>query len=175
MPIISRDKPRDFVPAPEGSHTAVCVDVVDLGLVDGAFGPKMKIRLVWQLEERRPDGKPWLVSGWYTNSLNEKSRLRPLLEAWRGRAFTPEELGGFDLEDLVGSGCLLQVIHNPTPKGIFANVASIMKLPKGMEAPRVADYTRVSKREGYRAPELPTDPADDWTPGADEPSDEVPF
>ena len=38
------------------------------------------------------------ISATYTLSLGERSNLRKMLESWRSRAFTPEELQGFDLE-----------------------------------------------------------------------------
>ena len=57
------------------------------------------------------DGKPFLISRRYSLSLHEKSSLRRDLESWRGRAFTQEELRGFDLEVLIGVGCLVSVVH----------------------------------------------------------------
>ena len=37
----------DFVPAPAGLHRAVCVDVIDMGLIDtGKFGVQDVVRLV---------------------------------------------------------------------------------------------------------------------------------
>jgi hypothetical protein len=53
--------------------------------------------------DERGDRAPFLVSKRYTLILNEKGNLRPMLEAWRGRKFAPQELKGFDLERLLGS------------------------------------------------------------------------
>jgi hypothetical protein len=36
-----------YPPAPEGLHHGVCVDIVDLGIVETSFGPKPKWMLVW--------------------------------------------------------------------------------------------------------------------------------
>ena len=48
----------DFVPAPAGLHRAVCVDVIDMGLIDtGKFGVQDVVRLVWQTEAMGADGK----------------------------------------------------------------------------------------------------------------------
>lgn len=77
------------------------------------------------------DGQPYVVSGFYTNSLNEKSRLRPMLESWRGRPFTEEELDGFDLQNVLGKPCLLSVIH----KDGKARVSGASALTKGMDKP----------------------------------------
>jgi hypothetical protein len=98
-----RDNKKAFTPAPEGLHQAVCVDVVDLGLVEGPWGAKPTVEIRWELDLTHEEtGRPFLVSKRYTLTLNEKGNLRPMLEAWRGRKFTPQELEGFDLERLLG-------------------------------------------------------------------------
>lgn len=63
-----------------------------------------------------------------TNCLGPKANLRKLLEGWRGRAFTKEELDGFDLSVLLGKGCqlLIQPNTNGNPKAVGA-----VKLAKG--------------------------------------------
>ena len=38
---------KAFTPAPEGLWNAVCVDVIDKGMVDGQYGQKHKCRLLW--------------------------------------------------------------------------------------------------------------------------------
>ena len=54
-----------------------------------------------------------------SNTLGKKATLRKLLEGWRGKAFTDEELkDGFDLSKLVGLGCqlVIQPNSNNNPK-----------------------------------------------------------
>ena len=86
------------------------------------------------------DNRPFVVSGWYTISLNEKANLRAILEGWRGRSFTDDELGGFSLEDVLDKPCTLTVIHNAKGDKTYANIASASPLMKGMEVPaRVND------------------------------------
>lgn len=55
--------------------------------------------------------------------------------------------GGFDLESLIGSACLLNVVHVARDGATFANVSSIMRLPKGMNALQPRDYVRVKDRQ----------------------------
>src|SRR5689334_6354597 len=127
---------QDFAPAPAGTHAAVCCDVIDLGMLEVTFGGKTKsqhkVNIVWQIEELRDDGKPFNVRKRYTLSLHEKASLRKDLESWRGKAFTAEELAGFDLEALIGVGCMLNIIHKEREDGgtPWANVTAIMKLVK---------------------------------------------
>lgn len=182
MPIVAKETSsnRDFIPAPAGVHAAVCCDVVDLGVLEVTFGGKTKkqhkVRIVWQIEEVMEDNKPYLVGKRYTLSLHEKAALRKDLESWRGRPFTQEELQGFDLEALIAAPALLNVVHNPGREGgVFANIASIMKLPKTMNTLKIRDYVRVCERapeasntwNGAVAPESP------WP--AEVADDDVPF
>lgn len=151
--IASAKSGKEFQPAPAGTHAAVCCDIVDLGTLEVTFGGKTKsqhkIRVVWQIDEERDDGKPFTVGKRYTLSLHEKSNLRKDLESWRGKSFTPEELDGFDLEVLIGIGCMVNIIHQPKQDGgqPWANVAAVMKLLKGMSAPIIREYVRVCDRK----------------------------
>jgi hypothetical protein len=92
--------------------------------------------------------RPYMVMATFTNSLHEKSRLRPMLEAWRGRKFTNEELDGFDLEKLIGANCQVQVIHAITDKGTYANIQAVVpKQKNGLVLRVTSDYIRVCDRD----------------------------
>jgi hypothetical protein len=150
MPIMARDNRKTFTPAPEGLHQAVCVDVVDLGLVEGPWGAKPTVEIRWELDLTHEEtGRPFLVSKRFTLTLNEKGNLRPMLEAWRGRKFTPQELEGFDLERLLGVSCQLQLVHVLSDRGgLFANVQAVVPLGRGMTKLRPSeDYVRVCHRQ----------------------------
>lgn len=137
MPIIAKGASRDFPVAPQGLHQAICVDVVDLGLVETKWGMKPKVRIVWQLDENQPDGRRFEVASTYTLSLSDKAILRHHLEAWRGKRFTDAELAGFDLEKLIGVNCQVQIVHNIADGGrTYANVQAVVPLGKTM--PRIA-------------------------------------
>ena len=116
MSIIASKPKSEFSTAPEGLHPAVCCDVVDLGTVKvGDYEPRHMVQIRWMLEDTDPKtSRPYIVMQRYTLSLHEKSKLRPMLEAWRGKKFTAEELEGFDLEKLIGVNCQVQVVHNIT-------------------------------------------------------------
>jgi len=156
MAIIAKASGGNFIPCPAGIHAAVCVDVVDLGDLEVNFGGKQKvqhkIRIVWQVEELMPNNNPYTVSKRYTLSLHEKSSLRKDLESWRGRSFTEEELQGFDVETVLSAGAYLNVIQEVKNGSTYSNVASIMRLPKGMETPTPHGYVRVCDREADQAP-----------------------
>jgi hypothetical protein len=149
---VSANGGGDYTPAPAGVHQAVCCDVVDLGLVEtewqGQRKTAHKVRLVWQIDALMNDGRPYTVSSRYTASLHEKSRLRADLQSWRGRPFTAEELAAFDLEKLLGAGCLLNVVHTARNGKSYADIVAIMPLPK--QTPKLAvspDYVRQQDRQ----------------------------
>jgi|SRR5690606_24025297 len=159
MAIIARDtggNSGDFEPAPAGAHQAVCVDVVDKGLVTTEWQGKVRdrhlVQIRWQINERMTDGTRYLVTRTFTLTLHEKGQLRPFLESWRGRAFTREELEGFDLERLIGANCQINVVHRTNNDRTYANVVSIMPPAKGTPRMEPENYTRVVDREDTQQP-----------------------
>ena len=159
MAIIAKESTREWTQVPEGLHQAVCCDVIDLGLVKTEWGEKPKVKLVFQIalfddnggELYNPDftevDRRFEVNRPFGLSLSEKSLLRPFLEAWRGRKFTKEELSGFDLENLIGANCQVQIIHNITDQGrTFSNIQAIVPLGRGMAKIHAQDYVRVKDR-----------------------------
>lgn len=130
---------QTFSPIPEGTHTAVCYGVIDLGKQYNEKFDKStdKVMIMWELPDEIEEGQdlPRVFSQRYTASLNSKSRLRKDLAAWRGRDFTEAELDDFNLRNILGTSCLIQIIHKENNGKTFANLASIMALPKGMPRP----------------------------------------
>lgn len=188
MPLMaSANDSKTFTPAPAGVHTAVCVDVIDLGLVKSAFPDEKtgadkwqhKVNVVWQIDEKRDDGKRFQLYKRYTLSLHEKAALRHDLESWRGRPFTFDELAGFDVEKLVGANCLVNVQHKKSADGTrtYANVVAIMPLAKGMPKLAMLDYERpVPKTEQAQPDDAPplNEPESVSVPDFDQDGD-VPF
>lgn len=158
---------QKFTPAPSGVHQAVCVDVVDMGLLEvtwkGTVKKQHKIRLVWQIEELMDDLKPFIVQKRYTLSLSEKANLRKDLESWRGRSFTDAELQGFDVESIIGANCLLNVMQVQKDGETYANITAVMPIKKGMTKLSARDYTRVVDRAETNSAAIADDPltADD--------------
>ena len=134
----------DFELAPEGNHLAVCYMVCDLGYHEtewlGVKSNTRKVRLSFELSgTAMEDGRPFSISRNYTLSLSNKANLRKDLQSWRGRAFTEEELKGFDLFNVLGKACLVNVIHTVDGQRTYANAASIASLPKGTPSPDICN------------------------------------
>lgn len=140
----------DYTPAPAGSYTARCSALIDLGaqtsLWEGETKTAHKVLLSFEITDsdtRRADGSAHIVSKRFTASLHAKSGLRKFLESWRGRPFTPEELRGFDLKNVLGQVCLVGVAHDVKGDRTYANLGSVMKLPRGM-APGTSEIEPVA-------------------------------
>lgn len=133
-----------FAPIPEGTYSAVCNMLVDLGMQRNETynNVSRKVLIGWQLPDEtiEIDGKeePRAISKRYTLSLDDRSNLRADLAAWRGRDFTQEELQAFDLRNIVGAPCLINIIHKENNGKKYANISSIMALPKGMPRPQMS-------------------------------------
>lgn len=152
--MLLKDEPKansDFEPAPAGNHAARCIAIVDLG-----SRPKLKYQstteykdvhevwILWELpnkirtfeHEGEMRSEPFSVSNFYTLSMHDKSNLSLMLTGWRGRAFTEDEKKGFDLNNLLGLPCLLDVIHYTNGAGyVKAKARAAGRLPEGMECP----------------------------------------
>jgi hypothetical protein len=129
------------------------VDVVDLGLQKTQFGEKYKVKLVWQVEERdvENDNRRFRVQQWYTNSDSEKSNLRKMLESWRGKRFTEDEIAAFDIESVIGKNCQVQVVHTIKAEGkVFANIQAIISPRQGEVPLEAEDYEREAERSEAR-------------------------
>jgi len=137
---------KQFELAPEGTHIARCIQIVDLGTQSVEFNGEKKeqhkARITWELpnEQRvfkEENGEqPFLVSKEFTVSLSDKANLRKVLESWRGKAFDDIELTGFDIMNVLGVPCMLQIIHKTSKSGNkYAEISSVMKLMKGTICP----------------------------------------
>lgn len=128
----------DFEMTPEGFFTARCYRMLDLGTqpvqVKGETKFKHQITIGWEIigkndprmTEGDNAGKPFTLHSTYTASLHEKSNLYAALKTWRGKGLTEEEALGFDIFDMLGQYCMIQVIHNKVGDKTYANIGAIV-------------------------------------------------
>jgi len=199
MAILAKDSGgTEFEKLPQGAHMAVCDMLVNLGTQktewQGQVKFQPKIYLRFQVPSHRvtikDEDKPMVIGEVFTLSLSEKSNLRPLLESWRGRGFTQEELDGFDITKVLGLPCQLSITHSTAKNGkTYANITAAMPIPEGMTAPTLegekvlfesmettpAAYDSLPKwlKEKVDGQEVET-PAPNPAP-AGGPNDEIPF
>jgi len=147
MSLIAKETPSTFKPVPPGMHLARCYRVVDLGTQKteymGVMKERQMIMINWEIHGEDDAGNPLVTSKGepmsmsknYSNNLAPKSSLRQDLSSWRGRDFTPLELKGFELKNLLGVWCMLTVITSiGKDNKEYTNVDSVNPVPAAIKA-----------------------------------------
>lgn len=161
-----REKGKKSTPIEPGTYQAVCYGLYDIGKQYSKKYEKFnrQVVIIWEIPELliefEKDGvkktAPRAISMTYNNVLGDKATLRKHLESWRGRPFTDEELDGFDLVNILGKNCLLQIMNKKSEVdgNIYSNIANILPLMKGMQAKEpVAGIQHYSMEENMEMPE----------------------
>ncbi len=157
MPVVPKPDDKSFAPVPQGNHIAVCYRVIDLGTQRGEYMGQQKVQhkllISWEIpDEKMDDGRPFTIGQKFTWSMSEKANLRKVLESWRGKAFVDEDFSanGFDIKNVIGVGCMVNVVHEKKGEKTYSNIASVARLPKGLTAPAPVNkrsYVWLSKEE----------------------------
>lgn len=191
-----KDRARPKIPPVEpGVYIAVCVYSIDLGEQLCEFKDKTKsyinqVRLGFELigETVEIDGKqePRVLSRTLNFTRSKNGGLRKFVQSWLGKAFTDDEFNELDTNNLVGMPAQLSVVLSES--GEYANIDTIMQLPRGMTAPApvsalicydmepwddaafaaLPDWAQeqIKKSTQYQKLHVPTDPVDVNTNGA---------
>jgi hypothetical protein len=132
---------KQFQIAPAGTHLARLYRIIDLGTqmreYEGKVTMSRKAKFFFELHGEdvynKPlltsDGKPLIQSREYTVSLNEKANLRRDLEAWRGKAFSEDELKGFDISNILGHFCMVNISHRQKGDMTYADLKGVSAVP----------------------------------------------
>jgi hypothetical protein len=125
---------------------ARCYRIVDLGTQKTTFNGELKHqhKIMLQFEVHgeddkgaplvTPKGEPMSISKNYTLSLAEKATLRIDLQTWRGVAFTPDQLRGFELKNILGHWAMLSVaksVGNNNKE--YTNIMSVNPVPQAIK------------------------------------------
>ena len=114
-------------PAPFGVHHAICTEVSEPEVITTNFGDRPVIRVYWELEAVKEDGKRHKVGRTFTASLHPKSNLGRFLDVWLGN--TPTRLKE---DTLVGRRAYLVVVHETGRDGnTYAKVEKAMPADSG--------------------------------------------
>ena len=145
----------DFKPHPEGIHPAICLDVIDLGLVETEFQGERrmapKVKVVFESDKLMEDGRPFVISKNFTASLHPKAKLAEFLGKWRGRPVLPGE--SIDLARLIGACCTLVVSHQQNLVGrTYASIDAVSKPTRKLAASGAYDPAAARQRiEDWKA------------------------
>lgn len=183
MEFIAKSEGNTNIPKLEdGVYTAISSMLIDIGAQKSTIdnNVRRKFIMIWNIGgefvEVNNEQLPRVMSKEYTLSLNEKSNLRKDLQAWRGKAFTEEELQGFDILTIMNKPCQLQIINEEKNGKTYNNISAIMAVPKGLQVEPLEETTvfitnnpetwnayekvpkwireKIKKAEGYEGSEL---------------------
>lgn len=142
MSFFVEDRGGNFERCPPGMHLARCYRIIDLGTQKSEYMGQVKylhkIMLGWEIHGtndsgvplKMNDGRPFAIFKNYTLSWSDKANLRLDLQSWRGKPFTQEEMRRFDLKNILGAWCMLNVIERPGNDGkIYTNVNGVTPVP----------------------------------------------
>ena len=143
MSLTARDSGGgSFTPVAPGMHLARCYRIVDMGTQKTEFQGQakhlQKVMLQFEVHGEDDNGKPLVtakgepmsISKNFTLSLAEKATMRKDLQAWRGREFTPEELRGFELKNVLGAWAMITASKAVGNNGKeYTNIVSINPVP----------------------------------------------
>lgn len=189
-----------------GLTKGVCVALYDLGnqsnpYQDGKYTPQVLIE--WDLPDQTMEYNgevvPMRQCKFYTASIYDgsgqgtESALHKDLVSWRGRRFTEAELEAFNLRNILGHHCMLNIVEKGEGKvkvdGVMAPAVPEDKKTEGlvfwdMDNPAenwdlVPDWVRriISKAEQFPdiAVYLPDEPEPEPAPTVDATSEDCPF
>lgn len=141
-----------FTPVPPGMHLARCYKIIDLGTQQVEYKGEVKFqeKVMIQFEVHGEDdqgnplvtskGEPMSISKNYTASLNDSATLRIDLKNWRGRDFTPEEMRGFELKNILGAWAMITVVKTQGRDGKeYTNIGAVMPVPANMKKAGLPD------------------------------------
>ena len=165
--IVSASASSNFVPVPSGTHLARCYRIIDLGTQKSEYQGEVKYqpKIMIQFEVHGEDaegqpittnkGEPMSISKNYTLSLHEKAGLRKDLQSWRGKEFTDQELKGFELKNLLGAWCMINVVRRAGRDGKdYTNIEGIMPVPAPIKKMGLPDGVNDTKIFSLREPDM---------------------
>lgn len=133
-----------FENPPAGAHLARCIGLIDIGTQPHSFNNQSwtsrDVRIIWELPEVLMDGtyisdlkgKPFKVQTVMKQSLHPSAKLRKMVESWKGKKMTKDEVEKFDPKVMLGKACRLTLIEN----GDFVNVDGVSPLSKNDKCPK---------------------------------------
>lgn len=132
----------DLELVPPGAHLARCYRIIDLGTqrtsssAGATHRPEIAVQFeVWDEDANgnllvADDGGPLVISKSYALSLAETASLRKDLTSWRGKEFSPVELRGFVLKNILGQWAMIAVALAEGGDGDeYSSIISISGVP----------------------------------------------
>src|SRR5882757_45935 len=157
MTLTPAKKSKNFDPVPAGNHVARLYQIIHIGTIptqwQGTEKMTDKIRLTFELCDEKKEfkegegAKPFSISREFTYSWGAKGNLRPFIEGFIGTKLHDDEAYNFNLEDLLGEACLLNVVHTEKDGNTYSNIQGASPLPK--ESSRVIEPAAPHRHQLY--------------------------
>lgn len=146
MAIILKKTPVEL--PPKGTFPARCYQMIQIGTIKEQFKGEdkllSKVRIGFELPteqkifDKEKGEQPFVISQEYTLSMSQKSKLKAVLESWRGEPFSKEEMKGFDITEMIGEPCFISIAHKESEGGnMYAQIISVTQPIKGMDIPKL--------------------------------------
>lgn len=126
-------KSSDKVVPPNGTHIALLTQIIDWGTVKDSFGERQKVELVFELPEERHEFKegegeqPLIVTRKFANTISKNAALKDAIEGIMGITLEDDE---YELEDMLGKACQLQIVVKDDGEYKNVEIQSYMQLSK---------------------------------------------
>jgi len=137
--LIVRRGEDDFEDLPLGNRDAILANYFDIGIHEYEGRQAHRVVLLFELADRRSDGKRFLLSKEFTACLNRQAFLYLFLVDWRGVDFTPAELKGFEMNRLLGKPATLRLGHqvNEKTSRAYTEIDAIFRALRSAEPMKV--------------------------------------
>ncbi len=125
--LIVKQEKREFEKIKPGLINAICVGVWNIGKQKIEFQGEVKLKqqiiIGFEVQQRHSEkDEPMLQLSKFNMSLHEKSKLGPMIESWFSKTLSDSERYNYDLKQIVGKKCTLNLIEN----GTWINIATIL-------------------------------------------------
>lgn len=138
----------DYACCPPGNFPGTIVGMFDVGhqsekdLKSGTMTEKRKLVVVFELNKKQPDGKPFILTNKYTWSMNEKSHFFRDVTNIMGAKFKEGEK--FNPLSLVSLAVMINVTNSQNGDKTYHNIGSVSQYPEGFPAPPPSTHESVA-------------------------------
>lgn len=125
--LVVKQETREYEKIKPGLINAICVGVWNIGKQKIEFQGEVKFKtqviIGFEVQQRHSEkDEPMLQLSKFNMSLHEKSKLGPMVESWFSKKLTDSERYNYDLKQIIGKKCTLNLIEN----GNYINIATIL-------------------------------------------------
>src|SRR5438445_5768284 len=115
--------PKSFEFPSEDVHRATAVEVVHKGKTETEHGKKDQLTIVWRIDDERSQHSkdPLTLKQNMTNKVHPRSDFYRLLRA------LDIVVDDFDMDDLIGKHCLVDIRHTIRGKNTYADIVAYPK------------------------------------------------